>query len=165
MNSQRERDFEAFYRREERRVLRLCYGVLGDPGLAQDAAQEAWIRYLRYADGPRPQFSVPLLVTVALNAARDWERRRRRRPEDLHADMIAFSTAIEPDDRDLLDAVSKLPVQERGAVLMHYALDMPIGEVAAVLQKRSGAVKSMLHRARGHLRSLLTPEEEISHGR
>ena len=165
MNPQGEKDFEAFYRREERRVLRLAYGVLGDPGLAQDAAQEAWMRYLRYADGPHPQFSVPLLVTVALNAARDAERRRRRRPEELQGDVAAQGAADGAPDRDLLDAIAKLPASEREAVVLHYALDLPIVQVAEVLQKRSGAVKSVLHRARGHLRALLTPEEEISHGR
>ncbi len=165
MNAEGEREFEAFYRQEQRRVLRLCYGVLGDIGLAQDAAQEAWVRYLRYARGEPPQLSRPLLVTVALNAARDLERRRRRRREELHSDMIAYSAAQDAQDQDLIDAVQRLPAPEREAVIMHYALDMPVAEVAAVLQKRSGAVKSLLHRARAHLRSMLIPEEEISHGR
>ncbi len=165
MSPQQEQEFEAFYRREERRVLRLAYGVLHDPGLAQDAAQDAWIRYLRYADGPRAQFSVPLLVTVALNVARDAQRRQRRHPEDLQADVGATSADGAPADRDLVDAIGKLPQPEREAVLLHYALDLPLAEVATVLQRRTGAVKSILHRARGHLRALLTLEEGISHGR
>ena len=80
VHENREADFELFYRAEERRVLRLCCGVLGDGEMARDAAQEAWLRYLRYIEGDRPEYSVSLLVTIALNAARDWQRRRRRRP-------------------------------------------------------------------------------------
>ncbi len=165
MNLEREKEFEAFYRSEERRVLRLTYGLLRDSGLAQDAAQEAWMRYLRYAGGPRAQFSVPLLLTIARNAARDADRRRRRHPEELKDEIIAPAQSGEPVERDLMEAIWKLPEAEREAVLMHYALDLPLAEIADVLEKRTGAVKSLLHRARGHLRALLTPEEEISHGR
>jgi RNA polymerase sigma-70 factor (ECF subfamily) len=164
MDAQREQEFEALYRREHSRLVHLAYGMLGDRGLAQDAAQEAWIRYLRYLDGERPQFSIPLLITVALNVARDWARRRSRHLEDLRPDVTAEAPPY-PAHRDLLDAVRRLPSPEREAVVMHYALDMPVAEVAAVLGKRAGTVKSLLRRARGHLRALLTPEEGIADGR
>lgn len=164
MESQNGRRFEDFYLREERRVLRLCFGVLGDRELARDCAQEAWIRYLRYAEGERPQFSVPLLVTIALNASRDGARQQSRRPEELRADVPEPPGAPHhDDDDDLLKAISRLPQAEREAVVMRYALDLPITDIAAALHRRTGAVKSLLHRARGRLRAMLT-EEEISHG-
>ena len=159
-------EFESFYRSEERRVLRLCYGVLGDSEMARDAAQEAWLRYLRYIEGDQPEYSVPLLVTIALNAARDWQRRRRRRLEDLRGDMP--ERGLQPDrdrDLDLVDAIRGLPEPEREAILLHYGLDLPLVDIARVLQKRTGAVKSILHRGRAHLRTLLSGEEGISHGR
>jgi RNA polymerase sigma-70 factor (ECF subfamily) len=165
VHEDREAEFERFYRSEERRVLRLCYGVLGDSELARDAAQEAWLRYLRYIQGERPEYSVPLLVTVALNAARDWQRRRRRRLEELRPDTpehAAPSTA--GGDPDLMDAMRRLPDQEREAILLHYGLDLPLADIARVLEKRTGAVKSILHRGRAHLRSLLAAEEGISSG-
>lgn len=166
MHENREEEFERFYRSEERRVLRLCYGVLGDSELARDAAQEAWLRYLRYIEGERPEYSVPLLVTIALNAARDWQRRRRRRPEDLQSDLPGQAAAPAAErDPDLLDAVRSLPDPEREAILLHYGLDLPLVDIARVLQKRTGAVKSILHRGRARLRSLLEAEEGISHGR
>ena len=166
VHENREADFERFYRAEERRVLRLCCGVLGDGEMARDAAQEAWLRYLRYIEGDRPEYSVSLLVTIALNAARDWQRRRRRRPEDLPGDLPERAASPGPEqDPDLLDAVQRLPQPEREAILLHYALDLPLIDVARVLQKRTGAVKSILHRGRAHLRSLLGAEEGISNGR
>ncbi len=166
MYENREEEFERFYRSEERRVLRLCYGVLGDSELARDAAQEAWLRYLRYIEGERPEYSVPLLVTIALNAARDWQRRRRRRPEDLQSDVPGQAAApAAARDPDLLAAVRSLPDPEREAILLHYGLDLPLVDIARALQKRTGAVKSILHRGRARLRSLLEAEEGISHGR
>ena len=166
MHESREPEFERFYRSEERRVLRLCYGILGDSELARDAAQEAWLRYLRYIEGDRPEYSVPLLVTIALNAARDWQRRRRRRLEDLQADVPERAAPARPErDQDLVAAVRGLPEPEREAILLHYGLDLPIVDIARVLQKRTGAVKSILHRGRARLRTALGTEEGISHGR
>jgi len=166
METERVHEFEQFFAREERRVLRLCYGVLGDRELAQDAAQEAWLRYLRYIEGESPEYSTPLLVTIALNAARDWQRRRRRRLEELHPDVPDAPAPPAPErDHDLVAAVRSLPEPEREAIFLHYALDLPLVDVARVLQKRTGAVKSILHRGRAHLRSLLDAEEGISNGR
>ncbi len=166
MHERREEEFERFYQSEERRVLRLCYGVLGDGELARDAAQEAWLRYLRYIEGDLPEYSVPLLVTIALNAARDWQRRRRRRPEDLRRDLPERAAPSGAErDPDLLDALGRLPEPEREVILLHYGLDLPLADIAQVLQKRTGAVKSILHRGRARLRSLLEAGEEISHGR
>jgi len=157
--------FEQFFRSEERRVLRLCYGVLGDPELARDAAQEAWLRYLRYIEGDRPEYSVPLLVTIALNAARDWQRRRRRRLEDLRDDVPERAAPGTERDPDLLAAIQGLPDPEREAILLHYGLDLPLVDIARALQKRTGAVKSILHRGRARLRAQLEAEEGISNGR
>ena len=166
MHENRDEEFERFYRSEERRVLRLCYGVLGDSELARDAAQEAWLRYLRYIDGERPEYSVPLLVTIALNAARDWQRRRSRRLEDLRDDVPDRpAPPAAAGDPDLMDALRRLPDPEREAILLHYGLDLPLIDIARALQKRTGAVKSILHRGRAHLRSLLQTEEGISNGR
>lgn len=166
MHEGREQEFERFYRSEERRVLSLCYGILGDRELARDAAQEAWLRYLRYIEGEAPEYSVPLLVTIALNAARDWQRRRRRGLEDLHADVPERAAPSRPErDQDLLEAVRLLPEPEREAILLHYGLDLPLGDIARIVQKRTGAVKSILHRGRAHLRTALGAEEGFSHGR
>ncbi len=65
LNAGAEAAFEQFYRKNERRVGRLLLGMLGDPALAADAAQDTWLRYLRYVDRPEPHLDDALLLTVA----------------------------------------------------------------------------------------------------
>ncbi len=165
MDFQREQEFEALYRHQHPRLVHLAYGILGDRGLAQDAAQEAWVRYLRYLEGERPQLSGQLLITIALNVARDWARRRSRSLEDLRSDVASAEDTLTPAYRDLFDAVRRLGSPEREVVVMHYALDMPISDMAVALGKRPGTIKSILRRARGHLRAQITPKEGIADGR
>jgi RNA polymerase sigma-70 factor (ECF subfamily) len=155
--------FEVFFRNQERHVLRVTYGVLGDRELARDAAQEAWMRFLRYVNGRPPQYSVPLLVTVALNVARDWQRQRSRRPEHLVAEVTRPSAPDIGDDGVLIAAIENLPAIERDAILLHYAVGLSQDEVAQVLKKRVGTVKSLLYRARTRLR-ILVEREEATYG-
>jgi len=108
---------------------------------------------------------VPLLVTIALNAARDGQRKRQRRPEELRADIEAAAGSGTPKDDTLLQAVQLLPAPEREAILLHYVLDLALTDVARILQKRTGAVKSILHRGRAHLRAMLEAEEGMADGR
>lgn len=153
-----EETFEQFYRQHEHRVRRLLMGMLGERTLAADAAQETWMRFLRYVNRPDPQFEVALLVTVARSVARDlWRRRRREEPTDRvseRADPSGLEDAVV-----MADLVARLPYGEREVVVMHYALDRPLWELAKALGETESAVKSRLHRARERLRAQFLSEE------
>lgn len=57
--------------------------------------------------------------------------------------------------RDVDVAVSALPRRQREVVTLHYLLDLPVREVAAVLSISEGSVKSHLFDARAALRASL----------
>ena len=61
-------------------------------------------------------------------------------------------------DDDWWRAVRALPDRERAAITLHYLEDLPIGEVASILDVTPGTIKSSLSHARDKLRAALTRE-------
>jgi RNA polymerase sigma-70 factor (ECF subfamily) len=60
---------------------------------------------------------------------------------------------------DLRDAIAKLSLDHRSVLALHYALDLPIREVAATLGAPDGTVKSRLNAALAALRRSLAEGE------
>lgn len=64
--------------------------------------------------------------------------------------------AIAREDRDLIwELVSELPESERRAIALRYLHEMSVEEMSKILRRTSGAVRVLLHRARGRLRSAI----------
>ncbi len=153
-------EFERFYLRNEGRVGRFVLGMLGDAALAVDAAQETWLRYLRYVDRAEPRFDAVLLVAVARNVVRTmWRRTRPEFPADLtrQADVGSFEESVL-----MTDLITRLPYREREVIVLHYALDLSLEEICRQTKEPCSAVKSRLYRARRRLRAeYLSGEEKL----
>lgn len=149
------------------RLLSFAMSLLKDYDAAQELTQDAFVRAHRYLDrfDDRRQF-YPWLATIAFRLAQDrWQRQRRDRElaqrygaasEEAVArdDPLRAMIADEASGR-LWQAVEGLPGGERAAVLLFYGQDLKVREAARVLGVSSGAVKTLLFRARRHLREAL----------
>jgi RNA polymerase sigma-70 factor (ECF subfamily) len=102
------------------------------------------------------------VFTIAHHRAMDDHRRRRRRPVDPRPDAAdAVDTESSPDDDPLVDpdlvrALAQLTPEQREVVALRFVADLSIEEVARLLRKRPGAVKSLQHRALDRLAELLS---------
>ena len=67
-----------------------------------------------------------------------------------------------PDTECLVEAVLALPAKYRTAVHLYYYEELSVAEIAAVLGKSEGAVKSRLFRARALLRRYLKEDDDVS---
>ena len=157
-------------------VLTLCERALGDPDLAEDAAQEAAILAMLDLDRlRRPERFGPWLAGIGLNVCRRWRRARARDAWSLDA-VVGGRFAPEPADRaagpdevvELAEeravvrrAVAGLPAGQRAAVVLFYLRGLPIAETAAVLGIAPNAAKARLHKARANLRRCLSHLEEV----
>ncbi|MDA8346657.1 MAG: sigma factor [Thermaerobacter sp.] len=120
MQPAKEEEFDRLYGLHEPQVMRYLFGMLGDPELAADAAQETWIRYLHYVERPRPRYDVTLLLAVAHNVARDIRRRQPHRvqPQDAKDganDCIRMAwlvSALPDDERDVMHSALGLRLED-----------------------------------------------------
>jgi RNA polymerase sigma-70 factor (ECF subfamily) len=134
--------------------------ILRDTTLAEDAVQDALVRAWR--DLPTLRDVVRFdawIYRLVVHACADLGRNRRRRSFEVSAIPIE---SVEPDrsavlaDRDELErGLRRLRVQQRTVLVLHFYLDLPVGEVAAVLGIPVGTAKSRLHYAIEALRAAL----------
>ena len=150
----------ALYERYSPRVYAVVRRIAADDDLAQDYAQEAWIRAIRALPTFRGEarFSTWLhriAVNSALQAVRTAETRQKREgpmPESL---------AVDPPARDALLsqrlewALDRLPERMRKVLILHDVEGYTHDEIGELLGTTRGTSKSQLFKARGKMRVLL----------
>jgi RNA polymerase sigma-70 factor (ECF subfamily) len=147
-------DFQAFYSAQYQRVFKAIYLSGGDPELAHDITQEAFkLAYARWRRLSRHDWVGGWVMTTALNLL----KKERRRPQDVPLDPIRHDSRshLGESDRDLLNALSKLPARQRTAVFLYYLADLPVHAVAHVMGVAEGTVKASLSQARSKLQQAL----------
>jgi RNA polymerase sigma-70 factor (ECF subfamily) len=148
------------------RVLRLAAGMLRDRTLAEDVAQDVFVRVWRALPAFEGRSALSTWIyAIARNAC--LAELRKRRPEvSLDSDERGQDpgwrerVAPEPDDRatrSVLEVLDRLPQRQREVVILYYVEDRSVEETAAVLGAPTGTVKALLHRARKRLVELIGP--------
>lgn len=133
-------------------VWRAAYAVTGQRELANDAAQDAFLRAsgaLAKFDHRRPL--EPWLVRIVVNRAIDLLRVQRRLVAIEEADEEAVFDEPTLDD-ELVGSVARLDPERRAVVALHYWFDYTTPEIAEVLGIPVGTVASRLSRALHDLR-------------
>lgn len=154
-------DFAAWYAAELPRTCRTLALAVGDPGLAEEAAAEAFARALNaWASVSRMERPASWVYTVALNEVRrTWRRSQleRRYVARLREEPIAPPS---PPDDALWRAVAALPPRTRAAVALRYVADLTEPQVADAMNISRGTVASTLSDARRRLAAALGPTRE-----
>lgn len=151
----------ALYDRYAPRVYAVVRRIAGDDEVAQDYAQEAWIRAFRALPEFRGEarFST-WLHRIAVNAALQGLRRSRTRetrrspmPENLPVGPGVGDVLLE---RRLEAALDQVPDRMRRVLVLHDVEGYTHEEIAEVMGITSGTSKSQLFKARAKMRALLT---------
>lgn len=149
-----EGEFIAFFHARRAAYVRVGYALLGSWPAAEDATQEAFSRmYAKWpsikGDTPDP-YGRKVLVNVCLSMLRARQR------ESVREQLPELSIPGDPMVRvDLMDALARLRPRDRAVVALRYLEDLPVTEVALVLDLPEGTVKSQCSRALDKLRDLL----------
>jgi RNA polymerase sigma-70 factor (ECF subfamily) len=150
-------DYEWLFRAAFPRVHRTVTLVVGDRYRAEEITQDAFLKLLqnwrKVSSYEQPEAWVRR-VAVRL-AVRQAKRESSRASREQAAERPL--AAAEPD-LDLARAVATLAPRQRAAVVLHYYEDLPVLEVARLLNVSESTVKQHLHRARIHLAELLGEE-------
>ena len=172
---------EAAYRellsRYERPVFSLIYRMVRDRALAEDLAQETFVKVLNALDTYRPEFKFSSWIfKIANNAAIDQLRKHElntlsldgapgaRTAEEVEATALQAvdrteSPLAELESRELgaaiEQAIGKLRPEYRTAILLRHVEGRAYEEIAEVMDLPLGTVKTYIHRARLELREYL----------
>ncbi len=169
--------FEILYREYYVRVFGLCRQLLGSPSLAEDAAQETFMRAYRHFD--RYDATLPFwqwIATIANRHCIDVLRKRKRSGtlfagsaiEDEEIELDQFSSGAPPppvqlageqDATALADAISALPDKYRVPLVLAYFHDATYDDIARDLDISRNHVGVLLLRAKQQLRKSLEEGE------
>lgn len=150
----------ALYDRYAPRVFAVVRRIAGDDELAQDYAQEAWIRAIRALPTFRgdARFSTWLhriAVNSALQALRKSETRRKREAPMPDAVAVAPRTGDALLGQRLEAALDRLPEGMRSVLILHDVEGYTHEEIGELLGVTSGTSKSQLFKARAKMRDML----------
>lgn len=151
--------FGALLTRTQPRLLGLAWRILGDRDLAQDAAQETYLRIFRSLGSYRPGEPFEAwMVRITVNVCYDLVRKRGPLPlppevlEGLGADPSTHETeeaVLLRQRRDLLHrALAGLPQAERAALVLRDLEGFSTEETARILGVRPVTVRSQAASAR-----------------
>lgn len=154
--------FERLVRAMQGRVWRYLIHLVGDAALAEDLAQEVFLRVHRKLHTLRdPDNFVSWVLVTARNAAYDAGRSRQRRPLHLVGDddRVLHREARDPHIRlEVQDALDRLDEDSREAVMLVGVIGLTYSEAAEAIGVPEGTVKSRVFRARKALMTLLSME-------
>ena len=173
----RDAAFRELIRRYERPVFSLIYRMVRDRELAEDLAQDTFIKVLNHIDRYRPEFKLSSwLFKIANNVAIDHLRRRQLEtvsidgsPHAMSADAIeatSFDVAVQQESAlDELEArelgssietaIAGLRPEYRSCIMLRHVEGRSYEEIATTLDLPLGTVKTYIHRARHELRRAL----------
>jgi RNA polymerase sigma-70 factor (ECF subfamily) len=159
--------FEEIVRRYQRRVYATAYRIVRRHEVADDVAQEAFIRAHRSLDRFDTQRPFgPWICRIAANLAVNHVRSPQAREDALpdgHAETPSaapgpLQRVLDTEARAMLDrALGELPAEQRAVFCLRVFEDLSYREIADTLGVEMGTVMSRLSRAREKLREALSP--------
>jgi RNA polymerase sigma factor (sigma-70 family) len=131
--------------------VRLAIALTSDRAVAEELVQEAFFEVSRrWADLDNAE---AYLRTTVVNRCRSHHRRagiarRRLVPE-------RPGTVAAPELDELWHVLARLPERRRAALVLRYYEDLPVAEIARLLECKPGTVSSLLNRGLADLRKVL----------
>jgi RNA polymerase sigma-70 factor, ECF subfamily len=155
--------YESFFAANYVSLVRTLWSYCGEQDVAEEAAQEAFVRASRdWRQVSRMSSPRGWLHRVAINETNRLYRRRAafwraaaRHGTDEVEDAVDVAGQV-----SLHQALRRLPARQRAALGLHYFAGLSVAEIAESLGAREGTVKSLLSRGRTVLGEQLETSKE-----
>jgi RNA polymerase sigma factor (sigma-70 family) len=147
----------ALFARHHRDIHALCARLVHDRDVADDVAQEVFVRVWRYGGSFRGRSTFRTwLYRLAYNACNDARRRSARWETPPMPDAAADSPSDELTDRHILldNALRRLSPEQREVLVLSRFHDLGYDEIGRIIDCSPGAARVRLHRAMNELRQL-----------
>src|SRR5688572_13401160 len=165
--------YEQIVRRHERAVLTLLVRMTGDAALAEDLAQDTFLKAFRNLATFDPARRLSSwLLRIAQNTAIDAMRRQRlrvvpietaaadRQPLDPPAPPVPDPLEREAVAAAIQSAMTKLSPDQRAAVSLRYEEGLSFADIGQVLGMPEATARSHVHRARKELAKVLSQRDD-----
>ncbi len=157
------------------RLRAVSYRMLGSLSEADDAVQEAWLRFSRADTSAVEDLGAWLTTVVARICLNSLRSRKTRREDPIDAHMpdpiVSAANALGPEDEALLaDSVGlallivldTLAPAERLAFVLHDVFDVPFEQIASIIDRSEPATRQLASRARRRLSTTPAPEADLA---
>lgn len=156
--------FRILVERHHTRIYNLLIGMVHQADIADELTQETFVKAWRSLRGFRMRSSFwTWIYRIAYRIGVDYIRSMRGCPIALMEDAVADSwndgpfKAVEARDlrTALWEALSALTLQQRTAIILYFFHGLSYKEIAKVMQRQLGTVRTDLHRGKQQLRIIL----------
>ena len=166
--------FGQLFDRHAKAVYNHCFRLTASWAAAEDHLQNTFLVAWRKRDSLRIEHSsaLPWLLTVAANVVRGDRRSVARRlrlfqrvpveaPIPDHADQVAERVDDQRRMADVLEAVNRLPRNEREALAMCVWSGVSYADAALVLGITEGSVRARVSKAKSRLGKLMATQPQV----
>jgi RNA polymerase sigma-70 factor (ECF subfamily) len=156
-------------RKHQTRVLELAYRTLGSWDLAEDVAQETFLRVYRAAKRYKSTAKFTTwLYRIVFNLCLDEQRKRAKAGTSLEPEVYDQPSSSDEDSAEREElattvkaAVQALPERQRTALILYRYHDLNHAEISEVTGWTQSAVESLLVRAYANLRGKLAKMKNL----
>ena len=166
--------FNPIVNKYQQKIYNLIYQRVRDHETTEDICQEVFLKAWKALPNFKGQSAFySWLYKIAINCCIDFLRKKNKRPilswEQLptSSDEILQASQKQPSINQILEkkefknviseAVSKLPTCQRRVFHLRYGEELRIKDIASLLNKSEGTIKTHLHHAHRKLRDMLRP--------
>jgi len=143
--------FEEVYRASYARMVRAAHLLTGSNETAEEVVQDAFMHlYPRFDTVDDP---AGYLYRSVVNGC--WAGHRRRRVFERLRPASRPSEVGPPEIDETWTALRRLPPRRRAVIVLRFYADLPIADIAQVLDCPPGTVKSLLHRSLAQLKDVI----------
>lgn len=158
-------DDDAFYlsiSEHTTQLYRIAYSYLNNEHDSLEAIQETTFRaYQNIKQVKSPTYFKTWLIRILINYCIDTQKKSSRNQLPAHQIHQASEiTTINETKIEIEEALTRLDHRYRQIILLKYFEDLTIGDIALILHRPEGTIKTWLHHALKQLRTILAEEGE-----
>lgn len=142
-------------------ILRLAYSYVRNMADAEDVLQDTLMQYMRTVpDFQDPAHEKAWLLRVAINCSKNKIKYNNKREAfELDDNLISEH---KNDLAFVWDAVNHLPLTHRAVIHLYYHEGYSTAQIAQIMNKKEPTIRSLMHRAREKLKSILEEEYDFT---
>lgn len=167
--------FRRLFDRHKGRVIHFCYRFCGQRAVAEELAQETFLRVYKAAPGYRPEarfqtWLFKIAANVCLNEIRRLNRRRQENgdeslesPPSMSGDGMVTAQdgpdeLLEREEQQQMvrNAIDQLPEAQRAALLLRVEHEFSYREIGKQIGRSENHVRTLIHRGRNKIKEALS---------